>query len=382
MIYLDNGATSFPKAPNVGTKMKECLENYAVNIGRGSYELSKMAEEKVLETRILLKELFNIDSPTNIFFTSSATEGINIGIQGFLRDGDHVITTALEHNSVLRPIKYLESKGVSNTIVPLNHDGEINIKDIEKSIRSNTKLVVVNHVSNVLGTIQDIKSIGALCKEHNIPFMVDAAQSAGKLDIDVKRDNISILAFPGHKGLMGPQGIGGLYIERSLCEKIRPIKFGGTGSNSLDLNQPNLVPDKFESGTLNLPGIVGLGEGLKFIRHETLEKINNKEEELILYLIKELSKLSYIRIYGKFNVKRAGVLSININYMDPAEVGYSLNHRNIAVRTGFHCAGMIHRYINTEKTGTVRISPGYFNTFQDVSKLVEAIKDIYENAFY
>lgn len=382
MIYLDNGATSFPKAPNVGFKMKECIENYAVNIGRGSYELSKIAEEKVLEARILLKELFNVDSPTNIFFTSSATEGINIGIQGLLKRGDHVITTALEHNSVLRPIKYLESKGVSNTIVQLNHDGEINIRDIEKSIQSNTKLVVVSHVSNVLGTIQDIKAIGKLCKEHSIPFMVDAAQSAGKLSIDVKRDNISILAFPGHKGLMGPQGIGGLYIERSLCEKIGSIKFGGTGSNSLDLNQPNIVPDKFESGTLNLPGIVGLCEGLKFINHETLDKINNKEEELIDYLISELGKLSYIRIYGRLNAKRAGVLCVNIDYMDPSEVGYALNHRNIAVRTGFHCAALIHRYINTEKTGTVRISPGYFNTMDDVSKLVEAIKDIYENAFY
>lgn len=382
MIYLDNGATSFPKAPNVGFKMKECIENYAVNIGRGSYELSKIAEEKVLEARILLKELFNVDSPTNIFFTSSATEGINIGIQGLLKRGDHVITTALEHNSVLRPIKYLESKGVSNTIVQLNHDGEINIRDIEKSIQSNTKLVVVSHVSNVLGTIQDIKAIGKLCKEHGIPFMVDAAQSAGKLSIDVKRDNISILAFPGHKGLMGPQGIGGLYIERSLCEKIGSIKFGGTGSNSLDLNQPNIVPDKFESGTLNLPGIVGLCEGLKFINHETLDKINNKEEELIDYLISELGKLSYIRIYGRLNAKRAGVLCVNIDYMDPSEVGYALNHRNIAVRTGFHCAALIHRYINTEKTGTVRISPGYFNTMDDVSKLVEAIKDIYENAFY
>lgn len=382
MIYLDNGATSFPKAPNVGFKMKECIENYAVNIGRGSYELSKIAEEKVLEARILLKELFNVNSPMNIFFTSSATEGINIGIQGLLKQGDHVITTALEHNSVLRPIKYLESKGVSNTIVQLNHDGEINIRDIEKSIQSNTKLVVVSHVSNVLGTIQDIKAIGKLCKEHDIPFMVDAAQSAGKLSIDVKRDNISILAFPGHKGLMGPQGIGGLYIERSLCEKISSIKFGGTGSNSLDLNQPNIVPDKFESGTLNLPGIVGLCEGLKFINHETLDKINNKEEELIDYLISELGKLSYIRIYGRLNAKRAGVLCVNIDYMDPSEVGYALNHRNIAVRTGFHCAALIHRYINTEKTGTVRISPGYFNTMEDVSKLVEAIKDIYENAFY
>lgn len=382
MIYLDNGATSFPKAPNVGKKMKEYIEKYGVNAGRGSYALSAHVEECIIETRLLIKELFNIKNPANIFFTSGATESINIAIQGLLKKGDHVITTALEHNAVLRPIKYLESRGVSNTIIPVDNFGTLNIFDIEKAINDNTKLIIVTHVSNVLGTIQDINEIGNLCKKHNIPFMVDAAQSAGKLSIDVKRDNISILAFPGHKSLLGPQGIGGLYISESLCGDIDVLKMGGTGSNSLDLNQPFMVPDKFESGTLNLPGIVGLYEGLKFIKKETIKKIYKKECNLIEYLIEELGALKYVKIYGGVKSKRAGVLAINLDYIEPSDVGAALNQRNIAVRTGYHCAALIHKYINTQKQGVVRVSPGYFNTIKDAERLVEAIKDIYEEAFY
>ncbi|SHK11319.1 cysteine desulfurase family protein [Hathewaya proteolytica DSM 3090] len=382
MIYLDNGATTYPKAPNVGRKMREYIEKYGVNAGRGSYKLSEIVEEKILETRLLIKELFNIDNPSNIFFTSGATESINTAIQGALKKGDHVVTTAIEHNAVLRPIKFMEQMGVTNTIVPVNELGELNMVDLERAIRENTKLMVVNHVSNVLGTIQDIKDIGRLCKKHGIIFMVDAAQSAGKLNIDVKEENIDILAFPGHKGLLGPQGIGGLYISESVCDIVNPLKMGGTGSNSLELIQPSMVPDKFESGTLNIPGIIGLCEGIKFIKKETPERIDKKENEFIKYLVRELAKLSYVKIYGDIRARRAGALAINIDYMEPSEVGTALNKRNIAVRTGYHCAAMIHKCINTERQGVVRVTPGYFNTMKDMERFVEAIKDIYEEVFY
>ncbi|GAA0786078.1 aminotransferase class V-fold PLP-dependent enzyme [Hathewaya limosa] len=381
MIYLDNAATSFPKPVAVGEEVKKCIDHYAGNPGRGSYEIANLAGDKVSECRELISELFNINSPMNVVFTTNATEGLNEAIIGILRSGDHVITTALEHNSVLRPLKYLESKGVETTIVPINHEGELNLVDIKSSLKKSTKMIIINHVSNVLGTIQNIHSIGELCKEKGLIFMVDASQSAGKLNIDVKKNSINILAFPGHKGLLGPQGVGGLYIDPKIQDEIRPIKFGGTGSKSLDLNQPSFFPDILESGTMNVPSIAGLCEGIKFLKNEGIEKIYKKEEKLMHYLIEELNKLHYVKIYGKLKAPRAGVLSINIDYLDPSDVGYFLNKRGIAVRTGFHCAGMIHKYLKTERMGTVRISPGYFNDFKEIEKVVEAIKDIYEEEF-
>ncbi|WP_127836474.1 aminotransferase class V-fold PLP-dependent enzyme [Clostridium prolinivorans] len=377
MIYLDNAATSFPKPSDVYEEVLKCMENYAANPGRGSHDMSIKASEKVMETRGEISEFFNIPNPLNIVFTNNATEALNIAIKGLLKKRDHVISTVIEHNSVLRPLNYLSKNGVQFTLLGVNQSGYININGLKNEIRKNTKAIIINHASNVLGTIQNIKEIGKIAKENNIIFIVDASQSAGILSIDVQRDNIDLLAFPGHKGLLGPQGTGCLYVKDGI--ELENFKDGGTGSNSNLMVQPDFLPDKFESGTLNTPGIAGLCEGVKYIKKVGRKNIKKHEEVLIEYFLNEIKKLSYIKIYGPQNYEnRASVVSINIEGIDSSKVGYMLNKYGIAVRTGYHCAPLIHGIIGTMNRGTVRISPGYFNTFDDIENLVKALKQIYE----
>ncbi len=376
MIYLDNAATSFPKPSEVYDQVLNCMKNYCANPGRGSHDMSVKSALKIMEAREEICELFNIPSPLNLIFTSNATEALNISIKGALKRGDHVISTVIEHNSVLRPLHSLFEDGVEVTLVGVDKSGYINFNDIKKEIKKNTKMIIINHTSNVLGTIQDIKSIGRLSKENGIIFMVDASQSAGVIPIDVENDHIDLLAFPGHKGLFGPQGTGGLFIRDGI--KLRNFKEGGTGSNSHFMVQPDFVPDQFESGTLNTPGIAGLCEGVKFIKRIGLDNIRKYEEELLWYLLEQIKKLSYVKIYGSDCKKqRSAVISLNVDGIDASIVGEQLNERGIAVRTGYHCAPLIHDVIGTEYAGTVRVSPGYFNTFEDIEKLVEAIIMIY-----
>lgn len=376
MIYLDNAATSFPKPSEVYDQVLNCMKNYCANPGRGSHDMSVKSALKIMEAREEICELFNIPSPLNLIFTSNATEALNISIKGALKRGDHVISTVIEHNSVLRPLHSLFEDGVEVTLVGVDKSGYINFNDIKKEIKKNTKMIIINHTSNVLGTIQDIKSIGRLSKENGIIFMVDASQSAGVIPIDVENDHIDLLAFPGHKGLFGPQGTGGLFIRDGI--KLRNFKEGGTGSNSHFMVQPDFVPDQFESGTLNTPGIAGLCEGVKFIKRIGLDNIRKYEEELLWYLLEQIKKLSYVKIYGSDSEKqRSAVISLNVDGIDASIVGEQLNERGIAVRTGYHCAPLIHDVIGTEYAGTVRVSPGYFNTFEDIEKLVEAIIMIY-----
>ncbi|MBU3175158.1 aminotransferase class V-fold PLP-dependent enzyme [Clostridium estertheticum] len=377
MIYLDNAATSFPKPVGVYSEVLKCMENYAANPGRGSYDMVIEASSKIMDTRQELSELFNIPNLLNIVFTCNATESLNIGIKGILKPGDHVISTVIEHNSVLRPLNYLSKKGITYTLIGVDENGHLNINNLKKLIRKNTKVIIINHTSNVLGTVQDIRGIGQIAKESGIIFMVDASQSAGVIPIDVVLDNIDLLAFPGHKGLYGPQGTGGLYIKEGV--NLDSFIQGGTGSDSLSMRQPDFLPDKFESGTLNTPGIAGLYEGIKFIRKIGIENIRNHEIMLVEYLVKELSKLSYIKIYGGTDYENRGaVVSLNIDNVDVSEVGNILNKKGIAVRTGFHCASLIHQIIGTSHRGTVRISPGYFNNSDDIEKLIKALKDIHE----
>lgn len=376
MIYLDNAATTFPKPTEVHEEVLRCMESYAANPGRGSHDLALMASSKIMETRQEISSLFSISNPLNIIFTSNATEALNIALKGLLKRGDHVITTLMEHNSVLRPLNSLSKKGIQISIVGVEKNGYIDMKSLRKEIRSNTKLIVVNHASNVIGTIQYIKGIGQLAKDQGIAFMVDASQSAGVISIDVKRDNIDLLAFPGHKGLFGPQGTGGLYISDSVY--LNGFKDGGTGSNSNSITQPDFLPDKFESGTLNTPGIAGLCAGIQFIKKVGRRNIQKHEEYLVDYLLREFKKLSFVKIYGSHSAdNRCPVVSINIDGMDCSQVGYLLNKERIAVRTGYHCAPLVHGVIGTINMGTVRISPGYFNTYEDIERLVQAIKDIY-----
>lgn len=374
MIYLDNAATTFPKPLSVYDAVDYCLRNYCANPGRGSHSLSLECELKILECRERLGKLLNVDDPMRIVFTSNTTEGLNMAIKGLLKPGDHVITTMIEHNSVLRPIVHLKNLGVEVTILPVDSNGYI--YNLKNSLKKNTKAVIINHGSNVLGTIQDIEAIGALTKSLGILSIVDGAQTVGYLDMDVKKMNIDILAFPGHKSLLGLQGTGSLYVSENI--DLQPLKEGGTGSNSHSLLQPSFMPDKLESGTLNTPGIVGLSEGVNFILAKGVKSIRNHEIALMEQLTEELLKLPFITVYGELDPKKkTPVLSFNMDGFDSSEIGSLLNEENICVRTGYHCAPLIHKIIGTEKMGTIRVSPGYFNTSKDIDSFILAIKKIY-----
>ncbi|WP_270851191.1 aminotransferase class V-fold PLP-dependent enzyme [Clostridium tertium] len=378
MIYLDNAATSFPKPSKVYEEVLNCMKNYCANPGRGSHDMAIISAMKVMETRNLICELFNIKDPFNLIFTSNATEALNIAIKGVLKNGDHVISTVIEHNSVLRPLNSMEKQGVEITLVGVDKAGYVNPLDIKNEIKKNTKIIIINHISNVLGSIQDITSIGKIAREKEIIFMVDASQSAGFISIDVESSYIDLLAFPGHKGLLGPQGTGGLFIREGI--NLSNFNEGGTGSNSHFMIQPDFMPDKFESGTLNTPGIAGLCEGLKFIKRVGIDSIKKVEDELMKYFIDEIRKLSYIKIYGNNSLnERSAVVSFNIDGVDASIVGEELNEYGIAVRTGYHCTPLIHDIIGTEYAGTVRVSPGCFNVLQDIDELLESIRKIYNS---
>jgi cysteine desulfurase family protein len=378
MIYLDNAATSFPKPSKVYEEVLNCMKNYCANPGRGSHNMAIKSALKVMEARNLISEVFNIKDLLNIVFTSNATEALNIAIRGTLKKGDHVISTVIEHNSVLRPLNLMAKNGVEVTLVSCDRGGFINPLDIKDAIKVNTKAIIINHASNVLGTVQDIKSIGKIAKSYGLIFIVDASQSAGSINIDIDKDNIALLAFPGHKGLLGPQGTGGLYIKEGLS--LKSFKVGGTGSSSNSMKQPNEIPDKFESGTLNTPGIAGLCAGIDFIKKIGVNNIYKEEMSLLEELLLELKKLPFVKIYGSNTLEnKASVLSFNIEGIDASIVGEELNEANIAVRTGYHCAALIHKVIGTEYMGTVRVSPGYFNTSKDIEDLIKSIIKIYKS---
>lgn len=376
MIYLDNAATSFPKPESVYKGVIEAMTIYGANPGRGSHAMAIRGAKAIYETRELIAKLFNCKDPLSVIFTSNATDSLNLAIKGILKPGDHVVTTSMEHNSVLRPIFTLEKKGVQNTIVECEKDGSINIDKIEKAIKENTKLVVTTHVSNLTGTIMPIKKIGELCKKRNVVYLVDAAQSSGVLKIDLEDMNIDLLAFPGHKGLLGLQGTGGLIINSDIV--LEGFKEGGTGSKSSSVYQPDFLPDKYESGTPNLPGIVGLNMGIKYILNEGQESILRHEKKIIDLFIDKLKKVDNVKIYGpRDSINRSGVVSLNIKDMDSAEVAYILDSEyEIAVRSGLHCAPLAHKTIGTENEGAVRFSFGPFNTEEEIIIAANAIKEI------
>lgn len=376
MLYFDNAATTFPKPEVVYTSIMEAMRGYGANPGRSGHKLALKASRGIYDTRELICKIFNVKNPMNIILTFNATESLNIGIKGILKPGDHVITTSMEHNSVLRPIKYLEKFGIESTIIEADEKGRINVLDIEKSIKSNTKLIVNTHVSNLTGTIMPIEDIGRVARNNGIIYMVDAAQSAGVYDIDIEKMNIDILAFPGHKGLLGPQGTGGLYIREDL--KLEGFMQGGTGSASHSLIQPDIFPDKFESGTANAPGIVGLGAGIKYILDRGINTIREYEESLTEHFIEEAKKIDGIKLYGPLNIKEQGaVVSLNIKDADSSEVSYILDQEyDIAVRPGLHCAPLAHKSIGTLEQGAVRFSFGIFNSHEEIELSIKALRDI------
>jgi cysteine desulfurase family protein len=376
MIYFDNAATSFPKPQIVYNEIMDSMTNYGANPGRSGHKLALKASRGIFEARKSISELFHVKNPLDIIFTFNCTESLNIAIKGVLKPGDHVITTSMEHNSVLRPIMYLEKMGIENTIVYGDKLGRIDPKEIEKSIRTNTKLIVTTHISNLTGTIMDTNSIGEIAKKHGIIYLLDAAQSAGVYDVDPTKMSIDMIAFPGHKGLLGPQGTGGLYIRDGL--EIAESFQGGTGSVSHLLTQPEDMPDKFESGTANTSGIIGLGAGVRYVMDIGIDNIRKKEIAITEHFMDEAGKIEGIKIYGPKDIlEHAPVVAINIKDADSSEVSYILNEEyDIAVRPGLHCAPLAHKTIGTFDQGTVRFSFGYENTHEEIETALKALKEI------
>ena len=376
-IYLDNAATSFPKPKEVATAVYDFMVNNGTSSGRGSYKKAMQSDYIVYECRKLIGKLFNFDNPKKVVFTSNVTDSLNIAMRGILKENDHVITSSLEHNAVWRCLKTLERDiNIKIDTVECSKDGITNQQDIKKYIKKDTALIVFTQASNVLGTIQPIREIGAIAREHNIPFLVDSAKSAGAMKIDVKEDNIDILAFTGHKSLLGPMGTGGLIINTDI--DIKPLKAGGTGGDSAYEYQPDYYPNHLETGTSNVSGIAGLREAIKFLNKEGIENIHNKEKELTKYALEKLETVKDIEIYGpKDCEKMLSVISFNIKDKRPEDVGSILDQKyDIMLRAGLHCAPTAHSVIGTKERGTLRIGLGYFNEKEDIDKLVEALNNL------
>lgn len=377
MIYLDNAATSFPKPSVVYDEVYRCMKYYCANPGRGGHAMSIACGKAVFETRELVSNFFNVNNPMQIIFTKNATEAINYALYGYLESGDHVITTHMEHNSVIRPLRTLErDKNISLTVVKGDLYGYITASDIEKCIQANTKLIVCTISSNVNGIIMPIREIGDLARKKGITFMVDGSQGAGSIKIDVQNMFIDILAFPGHKGLLGPQGVGGLYVRE--CIKLKPLMQGGTGSNSEMIYQPEMMPDLLESGTLNTPGIIGLKSGVEYINRIGVENISEMKYLLTKRLYEGLSEVKGIVLYSRLEANyNSGVIAANLTDIDSTEVSYELDKKyNIATRAGLHCAPLAHELLGTINSGIVRFSLGCFSTLEDIDFTVKAMKEI------
>lgn len=378
LVYFDNAATSWPKPAG----MIEAMNHYSGMIGgspgRSGHRRSLDAGRIILETREVLAELFGIDDSLRIAFTKNATEALNIALLGILHSGDHVITSSMEHNSVMRPLRFLETQGVNLTVVSCSGDGRLNPGDVHTAIRPLTRLLVVAHSSNVTGTIQPIAELGQIAREHGLLFCVDAAQTAGALPIHVDEMAIDLLAFSGHKSLFGPQGTGGLYIREGIERHLRPLMTGGTGSRSEFEVQPDFMPDKYEPGTPNTIGLAGLGAGVRFVLAEGVEAIRSKEEGLTERFLKGLASLKGITVYGPPDaVSRTAVVSFNIAGVSPSEASLELDERfGILCRPGLHCAPAAHRTIGTFSQGTIRFGFGYFNKDEEISFALEAIRSL------
>jgi len=377
MIYLDNAATSWPKPESVYRTMDDFLRTKGGNPGRGSNSMALAARETVEETRRLIARLINASETSRVIFTLNCTDALNLGLKGLLKPRDHVITDSIGHNSLVRPLKKLEAHGVKVTrLSPSPDTGVVSTSDIETAITRATKLVIVTHASNVNGVIQPVAEYGIVARRHHLIFMVDAAQTAGKYPIDVAAGNIDLLAFSGHKGLFGPPGTGVLFIgNRANLDSIRE---GGTGSFSEQEEQPDILPDKYESGTLNSVGISGLGAGLKFIFDESLDKIIAHEKFLTSKLIDGLSVIPGVTLYLPKDLSRmVPVVSFNIKGYQPGEVGTILDQAfDIKVRAGLQCAPVAHKTLGTFPSGTVRISPGYLNLAEEIELTVKAVERI------
>jgi cysteine desulfurase family protein len=376
-IYLDNAATTYPKPGGLLDGMVELYSRIGVSPGRGGYDLATMAQDFIQETRGKLARFFGAPDPDRIIFTANATDGLNLAIFGLLQPGDHVITTRLEHNSVLRPLYHLQQQKIIDlSLVPFNDQGFVDPKGIAGAIRSETKLVIVTHASNVIGTIQPVERIGEICRVADVAFLVDASQSAGRIAVDMTAMKASAIVFTGHKSLYGPPGIGGLALDPGL--DIQTTRFGGTGIESKSPDHTQDFPHRLEAGTHNLMGIIGLSLGIDHISNKGLPAIHEQEMALLQRLCKGLSKIQGVTLYCAENpADHLAVLSTNIEGILPEAVGAILDGDfNIAVRTGLHCAPLVHENLGTITAGTVRFSPGNFNTESDIDRAIEAMSKI------
>ena len=381
-IYLDQASTSFPKAPGVAQAMMDYLTMNGVNVNRGCYSSAYSAEEVIYETRQLLAELFHFSKCKNVIFTPNVTTSLNFILKGFLKPGDHILVSAMEHNAVMRPVVQLASSGISFDRIPCRTDGSMILEKVEELIRPETKAIVTLHASNVCGTRMPLDALGEICQRHQLYFVVDSAQTAGIVPINMDKMHIDALAFTGHKGLRGPQGTGGFLVSQELAEQMEPLISGGTGSVSHTEEIPDFMPDRFESGTPNLPGIYGLHEALLYLKTHSLQAINEKELSLTGYFLEQLQALDdtgrHIRIIGKKDLTdRNAVVSIQTPEIDMSQVAWQLdNEYGVMSRVGLHCAPNAHKTLGTYPAGTIRFSFGPENTKNELDFAIQGLKKI------
>ena len=379
MIYLDNAATSWPKPPEVLKAMTEVLEHAGGNPGRSGHRLSVAAARVIYDTREEIARFLGVSNPLRVVFTGNATYAINLALKGVLKPGDHVVTSSMEHNAVMRPLRSLEKQGVRLSIINCAADGSLDARDLASAVNSDTRLVVMTHASNVVGTLLPVTEIASITHQTGALLLVDAAQTAGAIPIDMQASGIDLLAFTGHKELQGPPGLGGLVIgDRVDVSKIEPLVRGGTGSRSSSEEQPDDLPDKFESGTLNLTGIAGLGAGLKWITERGIGEIRNHMKKLNQVLIEGLSSLPEVKIYGTLDPEQSvPIVSFTVAGKRVSEIGLRLDEEyGILSRVGLHCAPAAHKTIGSFPEGTVRLAPGVFTTVNDVQETIQAISKV------
>ncbi|MBQ5624678.1 MAG: aminotransferase class V-fold PLP-dependent enzyme, partial [Phascolarctobacterium sp.] len=377
MIYFDNAATTLQKPNEVIEAVQKALLTLG-NAGRGAHAPTLQAARTVYDTRVKLAKLFNIANPAQIAFTCNATEALNIAIQGLLKAGGHVLSSEAEHNSVLRPLYLQESAGVEVSFLPLDACGRIDYALLESKVQANTKAIIINHASNVTGNVNDLQKLSAVAKRHNLLLVVDASQTAGTLPIDVQAMGIDVLCFTGHKGLLGPQGTGGIYVGENV--KLSSLKVGGSGVHSFDKVHPQMMPTLLEAGTLNGHGLAGLNAAVSFLLETGVDKVHVHEMKLLRHFVDGIKNLPKVKLYGDFDsAERVALVSLNIGEMDAGFVSDILwEDYGICVRAGAHCAPLVHQHFGTEKQGMVRFSFGYFNTLEEVDVAIKAIKEIAE----
>ena len=377
-IYFDNASTSFPKAEGVAEAVYHYMKDCGCNINRGGYDEAYQAEETVLRTRQQLTKLFHGPDCRNVVFTRNITESLNVLLKGFLKAGDHVLVSAMEHNAVMRPLTQLTEQGVSFDRIPCGADGTLDVSAMDRLLRENTRAVVMLHASNVCGTLMPIETVGAFCHAHGLRFILDTAQTAGVFPIDMEAMHIDALAFTGHKGLLGPQGIGGFLLQPDMVPLLQPLIAGGTGSISHEEQMPSFMPDRFEAGTMNLPGIMGLHAALCWLERETIDAVRSHELELTERFLSGALDIPCLRVVGRRNISgRAGVVSVVPENADPALVADALGREyGIMVRVGLHCAPNAHKTLGTFPTGTIRFSFGRWNTPQQVDTALSALREL------